>query len=87
MCSTISELVYTMASKKVVTIEESEMCLETIPCQHVNAWLVFDDGSKDEIGHISGETVLELCDKYKIALPSHFSYMEDLRDVLGYGKK
>ena len=62
--------------KKVVEIIPGP-CQECFPCKHLEAHVVFADGTSEKRA-MSGYDAKQICEEHGIALPEHFAYMDNL---------
>jgi hypothetical protein len=67
-----------MSGKKLISIEEDSLCMETYPCRHGSATFTYSDGTTETRG-TNGHEVLKLCTENNIPLPDHFAYMKNYK--------
>ncbi|CAF1488052.1 unnamed protein product [Didymodactylos carnosus] len=60
------------SEKKVVNISYSDSCMKSYPCQHHDVELIYDNGSKYNVGHLNGEDIAQLYVKHNLSIPEHF---------------
>lgn len=62
-----------MSTKEAIGIEYSPMCKRSFPCQHSNVTILYNDGSKENVGNMNGREIAHLFQKHNLPVDVHFA--------------